>query len=90
MSAITNIQPVPLSIAVMPAAQTRSPVVSEAKIEGDTVEISQTGRMLSDLSVESSFDLARLRAIRSAIHNGTYETPERFDATIDRLINALG
>ena len=56
----------------------------------DTVEFSERGAALARAVAESSFRLARAAAIREAIHNDAYETPERIDGTIQRLLDVFG
>lgn len=58
-------------------------------VDGDRVEFSSVGRTLSRIAEESSFRIARARAIRDEIENGTYETPERITGTVERLLDVL-
>jgi len=37
----------------------------------------------------SSLSIARARAIRAEIENGTYETQARLDGTVDRLLDVI-
>lgn len=37
----------------------------------------------------SSLSIARARAIRAKIENGTYETQARLDGTVDRLLDVI-
>ncbi|MEK6800044.1 MAG: hypothetical protein AABZ12_13855 [Planctomycetota bacterium] len=46
-------------------------------------------RAAADAMDQSSFRVAKLRAIRSEIDQGTYENPERINATVDRLIDIV-
>ena len=55
----------------------------------DTVEISPTARAMAGAAEKSSLRLARTRAIRAEIENGTYETPERIERTAARLLDLL-
>lgn len=55
----------------------------------DSVEFSPLGRSMAEAAEESSMRLARIRAIRTDIQAGTYETPERLSVTADRLMNLL-
>ncbi len=71
--------------ATAPAAESHSASPAE-----DTVEISSFGRALSEATEQSTFRLARIRAVREEIARGEYETPERLRGTIDRLIDVLG
>lgn len=57
---------------------------------GDTVEFSSFGRALAEASEQSTFRLARLRAVRDEIERGDYETPERLRGTVYRLLDVLG
>lgn len=56
----------------------------------DTVELSPAGIALSRAGVQSPPGLARISEIRAAIKAGTFETPERIDGTIERLLEMLG
>ena len=58
--------------------------------EGDTVSLSRFGRVLSHAVEESSFRIARVRAIRAEIESGTYETTERIKGTVERLLDVVG
>lgn len=55
----------------------------------DRLEISDTGQILSTMAPDSSIRADRVAEIRQAIANGTYETPEKIDITVDRLLNVL-
>ena len=56
----------------------------------DSVEISRAGRLLARTEDMSSYQIARLRAIRVEIEIGTFETPERLSGTVDRLLDVIG
>lgn len=58
--------------------------------ESDPVEFSRMGRILADAMETSSLRLAKIQALRSEIAEGTFETPERIEGTVDRLIRELG
>ena len=53
----------------------------------DSADFSQAARSLSEALESSSMRLAQIRAVRTEIENGTYETPERIEATARRLID---
>ena len=57
--------------------------------EEDKIEISSLARVRSRELESSSFNLARLQAIRAEIAAGTYETPARIEATALRLLDVL-
>jgi anti-sigma28 factor (negative regulator of flagellin synthesis) len=92
MSAIINIgnlSPVssmtypPTTGAVMPASGAQ-------EAESDHLELSTLGQALSQATELSSLSVARVRAIRAEIANGTFETPERISGTAARLLDVLG
>ena len=58
--------------------------------EQDTVEISSASRELAGTMADSSFRIARVNAIREEVVNGTFETPERIEGTVSRLLDVLG
>lgn len=55
----------------------------------DTVEISNEALALSRAAATSSLRVARNNAIRSEIKAGSYETPERINQTVERLLDIL-
>ncbi len=55
----------------------------------DSAEISALGQRLSALAGDPNLRLERIQEIRQAIDNGTYETPEKIEATVSRLIGVL-
>ncbi len=55
----------------------------------DTVEFSSAGRQLAETVGSSSFRAARIQAIRSEIAAGTYETRERIEGAVSRLLDIL-
>ena len=56
----------------------------------DTVELSPAGIALSRAGVQSPSRFARTCEIRAAIKAGTFETPERVDETVKRLLKVIG
>ena len=72
-----------------PAQPTRSaPATAPAGLQ-DRVEISQVAQSLSTLELGDDVRVDKVLAIREAIANGTYETPEKLDIAIGRLIEDL-
>lgn len=66
-----------------------SPTTRPSSSAIDTIEISPTGRALAGAAEKSSLRIARTRAIRAEIENGTYETLERIKGTASRLLDLL-
>jgi hypothetical protein len=54
------------------------------------VDFSAESIALADAAAASSLRLARHEAIRAEIAAGTYLSPQRLEATIDRLLDVLG
>ncbi len=57
--------------------------------ESDPVEFSRMGRMLAGTMDTSSLRLAKIQALRAEIADGTFETHERIEGTVYRLIQKL-
>jgi len=55
----------------------------------DEVEISEVGKMLDDASRTSGIREQRLAEIKAAIEAGTYETPEKLELALNRMIEQL-
>ena len=91
MSAIINIGNVqPTSpIALGPIAPPANSAFSGGTAATDTVEFSALGQALSRATELSSLSVARIRAIRASIDDGTFETPERINGTAARLLEQL-
>jgi negative regulator of flagellin synthesis FlgM len=53
----------------------------------DTVTISVDGVRAAESAADIRFD--RVNAIKAAIADGSYETPEKLDAALDRLLDRL-
>ncbi|MHC4066031.1 MAG: flagellar biosynthesis anti-sigma factor FlgM [Planctomycetota bacterium] len=90
MNQVNNVD----SVYPQPPVQQRNAVVAEAPVRSlrsmpqDEVEISDAAVVLAQV------DTARGRAdriarLRAEIANGTFETPERLDGTVERLLQEL-
>jgi negative regulator of flagellin synthesis FlgM len=55
----------------------------------DEVEISSLGQMLDEASRTGSLREQRLEQIKSAIEAGSYESPEKLEAAVSRMIERL-
>jgi negative regulator of flagellin synthesis FlgM len=53
----------------------------------DEVEISSAGKLLEKASQSSAVRAERIAQIKSEIEAGTYETPEKLDAALERLLD---
>ena len=62
---------------------------ASAVVPVDRVEISETARRLSTLELEGDIRVDKVVAIREAIADGTYETDDKIEATVERLLEVL-
>ena len=94
MSEIINIGSLNAHIAPVqtfgPPVTLPQPASTEVSEGSDSVEISRLGRTLSEVMTQSSLRLAKINAIRTQIAEGTFETPERIQGTVNRLIDLIG
>jgi negative regulator of flagellin synthesis FlgM len=71
---------------VRPTQQQASPTAKPAG-PVDAVEISSAGRMLEKASQSSPVRAERIAQIKAAIDAGTYETPEKLEAALEKLLD---
>lgn len=79
-----------------PISQTRPPASPEQTASADALsprdelEISSAGKMLDNLSRTGDLREERLAQIKAAIADGSYETPEKLELALDRLLQQHG
>jgi len=56
----------------------------------DEVEISSAGRMMDTLNQSSELRAERLAQIKSEIEAGTYETADKLEAALEKLLDEIG
>lgn len=89
MSVILNItQAYSSSAGAAPMASTQGTSAISSTLE-DSVEISGAARALTEAVEASSLRIAQIRAIRAEIADGTYETHERIEGTVRRLLDVI-
>ncbi|MCD4825167.1 MAG: flagellar biosynthesis anti-sigma factor FlgM [Phycisphaerae bacterium] len=90
MANIFGVTPPNATAGIEPAGQLRpkSPTVKSAGVT-DTVEISTAGKLAAKINDQSLVRMDLVQRIKSEIAAGTYETPARIDATVDRLLEEL-
>jgi flagellar biosynthesis anti-sigma factor FlgM len=76
------IRPVHLS----PAQSTDAAPLSGLESPRDEVEISSAARLLEQARVDPQVRAERLAEIRAAIANGSYETPAKLEAAVERML----
>lgn len=82
---VRSVQP---ATEAKPAAEASRP--SGPQPVRDEVEISSAGRMMDSLSRSSEVRSERLAQIKAAIEAGTYETPEKLEAALDKMFREIG
>ncbi|WP_231754304.1 flagellar biosynthesis anti-sigma factor FlgM [Caulifigura coniformis] len=70
-----------------PAAVNAAPAPG-VQVPRDEVQISDAARSLSAAQIDPQVRAARLAEIKSAIEAGTYDSPQRLEAAIDKMIAA--
>ena len=55
----------------------------------DELEISSTGKMLEHLNQSPEVRAERLAQIKAAIESGKYETPEKLDISLKKMISEV-
>lgn len=66
-----------------------SPAASPSSIQ-DEVQISDAGRMIDRVREMPEIRQDRVNQIRAQIANGTYETPEKLQIALERLLGEIG
>lgn len=82
----TGINPISLSPATGPKvpAQVSKPVGPQ-----DEVQISSAGRLMEQLGQVSSIRQERIEQIRQAIADGTYDTDEKLEAALLKMMASI-
>jgi negative regulator of flagellin synthesis FlgM len=73
-----------------PSSASEKPAAATPAAPRDEVEISSLGRMLDDASRTPGVREQRLAQIKAAIEAGTYETPEKLQLALDRMLDQIG
>jgi negative regulator of flagellin synthesis FlgM len=66
-----------------------APQRASAPATDDQVEISQLGQLLDQVRDLPEIRQDRVAALRQAIADGTYDTPERMDVALSRLLDEI-
>lgn len=74
---------------VRPAGEV-APPSQGIEIPADEVEFSAAAQMLERMSTDPQVREARLQEIQAQIAAGTYETPEKLEAAIMRMLSEIG
>lgn len=90
--AISGPGPVQGGMPIRPTPPASQPTQSEAAKPStpvDKVEISSAGRMLDQAQQSGGLRAERLAQIKAAIDAGDYETPEKLDAALRKMLTQL-
>ena len=79
------------SFPIKPTQSTSTPPVQKSAetkpiATSDELEISSTGKILEHLNQSPEVRAERLAQIKAAIEAGEYETPEKFNTALKRMI----
>lgn len=83
------IRPVSPTSASRPAGNSNPATESQPLSPRDEVEISSAGEMLDRLNQSSEIRAERLAQIRAAIEAGEYETPEKLEAALEKMLDEI-
>lgn len=80
--------------AIRPVQPSSVAPVNAAPVTGleaprDEVEISSAARLLEQARIDPRVRAERLAEIQAAIANGTYETPAKLEAAVERLLDEV-
>lgn len=90
MANIIRVHPPNTAQGIGPVGPTRSKAAaSQAASVSDTVEISSAGMLAAKIHGSQGVRTDLVQRVKEQIAAGTYETPERVDATVDRLMDEL-
>ena len=77
--------------AVSPTTSVSQPsTASSVESPRDQLEISSAGKMLDRLSETPEVRAERLAQIKEAIENGAYDTDEKLEAALSKMIDSIG
>lgn len=83
------IRPISPTSPSRPAGDANPAAESQPLSPRDEVEISSAGDMLERLNQSSEIRAERLAQIRAAIEAGEYETPEKLEAALQKMLDEI-
>ena len=84
---VSNLFPVKPAVS---ASNIEQPPTAQPVAPLDDVEISAAGKMFDQLSQSPKVHAERLTRIKAEIDAGRYETPEKLEAALMKLMDELG
>ncbi len=88
MSDIPPIQGTSSTVYSLPSRPAAAPAAAGAAAV-DHLELSDVAQILAKLPVNTSIRAEKVARIREAIQEGTYETPDKLERVLDRLMDVL-
>ena len=76
--------------AARPVTGVETPPSADALAPQDEVQISSAARQMDELSRTSGVRQERIEQIRQEIADGSYDTPEKLDAALDKFLDKYG
>ncbi len=86
---IHGIQPPVAPEGIGPVGAARNGAAAEAASPGDVVEISAAARLAAQIDSIPDVRAELVERVRAEIAAGTYETPDRIERTITKLMDEL-
>jgi negative regulator of flagellin synthesis FlgM len=90
MSKINGVNPSAALPPISAPSVAKAPVVKPGTQQEDTVEISPQARLASKLADVPPVRSELIARVKAEIQAGTYETSEKLDMAIDRLMDEQG
>ena len=66
-----------------------APTTHSTQAAGDRLDISEAGRIAGQMAEIPEIRSERVESIRAALLNGTYETDDKLDAALERLLDEI-
>lgn len=87
---VNGVQPPTAPKAIEPTGAVKpQPQVTETTNVSDTVEISTVAKLAAKIQQLPEVRTELVQRVKAEIEAGTYETPERLEVTVDRLMDEL-
>jgi len=91
MANINALSTLPSSATLREFVERRTEKLTDPGVRpsGDRIEISELGQFLSKLSELPDVRVEKVAKVRASILRGDYETPDKLDQAIEKLVSTL-
>lgn len=89
INGINNVNPI-RTAANQPVSRPASAEPTSQARAADRLELSGVGHLMKALKADTGIRADKVASVRAQIEAGTYETGEKLDIAIDRLLEDLG